>query len=202
MQDTSHMDTLTSEALLMSRQMTLPGIDNATSLPESEDGRTHSDLLDGQMTKKCGLDHAHASHFQAPQHFGQRGVRTIATSGRIGRASLLQIDLESCLASRWSMRAIGLMRFAMTWKALVTRSGRQFSRLAVSVSTMRAIGFILYATPTATANQASPAMQKKWIGCRGIEVSPRSWRSRMGYPVEWAQCEPMGTPSFRRSPRK
>ena len=34
---------------------------------------------------------------------------------------------------------------------------------------------------------------------RGIDAK---WRSRMGYPVEWAQCEPMAMPSSPRSRRR
>ena len=82
---------------------------------------------------------------------------------------------------------------AMTWKPWVIPSGRQFYRLTVSRKTILENGFTLLATPTRTANQAAPSMRKH-PGCIGIEVTPQKWRTRMGYPAEWAECAPMGIP--------
>ncbi len=178
--------------------MTFADTRNATSSQESEDGATPCGSRVGPITDLFGQEVVHVSRSAVRALEGPRGMKTVAISGLFGRGSLLQANLERSLANKCLTLGAGSMLSAMTWKHWVTQSGRVFSRLAVSVSTMRAIGFTLQATPTCTANQDAPSMMKH-RGCKDIEVSTRSWRSRMGYPVEWEQCEPTEMPSSRKS---
>jgi len=194
--DTSPQATLTSDRSLTCEQTTSAAICNATSSPASVDGRLPFDSLDGPMIDLFGQVHAPVRYSQARLEAGTS--RTI--SGRHGSPSSLQVALEKSLASRLPTKALGLIASAMIWTHWVTKSGRRFFRLSVSEKTMRARGFILWATPTATANQACASMAK-WPGCRGIEVSLEAWCHRMGYPREWLSLAPSETPSSLKSRR-
>jgi hypothetical protein len=182
----------------MSGPLMCAATSNAIFSPGSADGASPLDTLDGQMTDLFGQEVAHVSRSVVRHEAGTFGGKTGAISGPFGALSSLNARLALSLASRLPMRAIGSMKSAMTWKVWVTPSGRRFCRLAVSVQTMRGLGFSLFATPTATANQACKSMQKH-PGCRGIEETPEMWRERMGYPAEWDDCAPTVTPSSRKS---
>lgn len=166
---------------------------NATSSRGLAGGHSPSGLPGGVIQDLFGRDPVHARNI----HLLPTAERSPGTGGRSGRCSSLQIALTLCLVSRLMRRWNGLMPSALTWKPWGTKSARQFCRLAVSVRIMSASGFTLRATPTATANQSAASMQKH-PGCRGLVVNSETWRERMGYPKEWAQCEPMGTQSFRK----
>jgi hypothetical protein len=89
----------------------------------------------------------------------------------------------------------------LTWKRTVIKSRLRWKfRLAPSdlITGGRASGFS--ATPTETANQGCPSMQK-WPWCRNLEMTPEAWEHRMGYPEGWTRVEwpRSGTPSSRRS---
>ena len=192
--------TLTSGASLTCEPTTSEATPNAISSPASADGHMPSLLPDGPMTDLFGQEVAPVSHSQARLEAGKLGGKTMdGISGLIGSASSLNARLTRSLVSRLPKPEIGSMKSAMTWKRWVTPSGRQFCRLAVSVSTMRALGFTLLATPTATANQAAPSMMKH-RGCRGIVVSPETWRDRMGYEPAWLFLAPSEMPSPQSSP--
>ena len=178
--------------------MTCADIPSATSLPESADGHTPCDSQNGPMTDLFGQVVAPANHSLAQVRGAGCGGMTTDIFGPFGKHSSLNANLALSLESKLPQQGIGLMKYAMTWRAWGTPLGRQFCRLQVSVLTMRELGCTLLATPTATANQDAPSMRKH-LGCLGIEVSQRSWRARMGYPVEWAQCAPMAMPSCRPS---
>lgn len=178
-----------SETFTKCAQKTSLDSRSATSSPALEDGPSRSNSPNGQRTEKSGRRVVPASRIQAPLEVAP----SLPIYGRPSAACSLQERLMSSLASRLPVLACGSMASAMTWKRWTTKSRRQFSRLAVSVRTMRALGFTLWATPTATANQGAPSM-RKWIGCRGIEVSPDAWRCRMGFPVTWEKCVPMVMP--------
>ncbi len=188
------MERLMSDRLKGSAHKTYASLPNATSSLASEDGAMPSGSPDGLTNEKSGQAQAPVFPTAAPL-----GDATLPwTSGRRLESLSLQAALAWCLANRLPQRELGSMASAMTWKPWITPSGRQFSRLAVSVSTMRAIGFSLWATPTETANQACPSMMK-WIGCRGISVNPQAWCRRMGFPVAWLECADLVMPSFRKS---
>lgn len=169
---------------------------SVTSLPASVDGVTRSDSPDGLTIEKYGADHLHVFRIPAPPEVGA----SLRTCGLHSDDSSQRVALQSLLESRLTRLGLGWMASALTWRHWDTPSGRRFSRLTVSVKTMHANGFTLRATPTSTANQSAPSMQKH-PGCRGLVVTPETWCQRMGYPAEWLACAPLETPSSRKSAR-
>jgi hypothetical protein len=122
---------------------------NAISSPALESGATPCGSPDGPMSDLFGRDHAPVSHFR-PAAKG-RVAPTIATSGPIGRGSsesaILQQSLENKLKQRLAMG--GSTLFSMTWKKLVTPSGRLLSRLAASARRTSGSGCTSWPTPNA-----------------------------------------------------
>jgi hypothetical protein len=122
------------------------------------------------------------------------GLQCYASSTDYGPLGLLLRMLLTSTTLRSRM-------WFLTWKRTTTKSRRRWKfRLVPSdlITGGRASGFS--ATPTETANQGCPSMQK-WPGCRGIEMTPEAWERRMGYPEGWTHVawEPSATPSSRRS---
>ena len=180
------------------RQMTFEDLLNVISSPELAAGRTPSGSPAGPTTGPCGPAPAPANLSAPRPGDAAVGPRVISTSGLHGGPLSLNAHLALSLANRLPTPEIGLMASAMTWNHWATKSGRQFFRLAVSVSIMSDIGCTLSATPTATANQSAPSMQKH-PGCRLLEVSPKTWRERMGYPAAWGSCGATAMQSCRKS---
>ena len=155
----SRQETLTIEASWMSRQMTLPGIDSATSSPESADGRMHSDSPDGRMTGKCGPDHAHVSRsawlVNAPE------PPTSGTCGPCGANLSASESLRLCLVSRLRRRfaTTGSTLFNLTWKESATPSQRPVALLRASAHRTSDSGCGLWPTPT-VGNAAGSQMAK------------------------------------------
>lgn len=199
-EDTSPPALSMSEASSNSTPNTSGDSLSSTLSPALPDGPMPCALPDGPMTDLFGQALVPVSPSVRRLEAGTLAGKTIAISGPLGDASSLNARLALSLASRLPLPGTGSMASAMTWKAWVTPSGRRFSRLAVSVSTMRALGFSLFATPTASANQSCRSMQK-WPGCRGIVVTPGVWRRRMGLPIDWQVCAPTVTRSSRPSRR-
>jgi hypothetical protein len=166
------------------------------SSQELEAGPSHSGWPDGQADM-FGQEAVRVSRSQQRLEGLAREQTMSAIYGPSGSGLSLQDRLNGSLVSRLPLPALGLIASAMTWKQSVTPSGRRFFRLSVSAKTISDIGFTLRATPTATANQDAPSMMKH-KGCRGIEVTPKSWCERMGYPLEWLY-EGLAMPSSRKS---
>lgn len=184
-----------SGQLSMFDLLTLAASPNAISSQASADGRSPYVSQGGPTIAPSGPAPARAKPYPA-----QPEDRTPPpTSGRHGFRSSRQAALEKSLANRFPIKSIGSIASAMTWKPWATKSGRLFCRLSASVKTMRDLGFILLATPTATANQSCASMQK-WPGCRGVEVTPEAWCRRMGYPLAWLSLAPSGTRSTQTLP--
>ena len=103
------------------------------------------------------------------------GDRTTAISGRACAESLNGRDLLGSLAkmllasSRWNSIACSLI-----WRVSATPRGRLLFRLVPSMRRTDGIeSGSLLATPTATANQTCPSMQK-WRSCRALWPTPRA----------------------------
>lgn len=123
----------------MYSQRILPGIDDATSSEESEDGNSPCSLPGGRKRKKSGRDRVHASHTVLPDE--EKGTPTNGTCGQSScdsserddhepssesRSPALRLSekLGSVLQSRLSR--FGSMEYSQTWKLRVTPAGRRF----------------------------------------------------------------------------
>lgn len=190
-----------SETFERSNLESCEAISRSTYSPGSADGRSRSVSQDGHQSAASGQQARRASPSQALLAAVRPVQMTLETYGRRQQGSTLQQALQRSLESRLPVEKAGLPARGMTWRKWAVISGQQFYRLAVSVATMRALGFTLLATPTATANQGAKSMQK-WEGCRGVEVSPEAWCRRMGYPAEWLSSAPLETPSSLASRRR
>jgi hypothetical protein len=132
----------------------------------------------------------HANPTQAPQPGDTEARKMTATSGQrlcalFDKSSRVGSFLRMLLTStEW-----GSSKWFLFWKGTGTKSRRRLKfRLVPSdtITTGRASGFV--ATPTETANQDCPSMQK-WPGCQNVEVTPEAWERRMGYPEGWTDLD-------------
>ena len=187
--------TSMSEASSMSSPPISPATTSATSSPASAAGLSPCGSPGGPLTDLFGQVLVPVRLSLARQEV----ERPRRISGPHGHRSSLQNDLERSLVSKLPNKELGSIASAMTWVHWVTKSGRRFCRLSLSVQTMRGLGFTLSATPTAAANQACRSM-RKWPGCADIEITPEAWRRRMGFPPAWDGCAPTATRSSRKPP--
>lgn len=130
--------------------------------------------------------------YKTPGGSGLKCSALLAVRGPLGLLLRMLLSSTEPHSERWYL----------TWKASVTKSPHRWKFRLVPSDTItggRASGFS--ATPTATANQGAPSMQKH-PGCRGLEMTPEAWERRMGYPEGWTDigCVPSVTQSSRRSP--
>lgn len=80
-------------------------------------------------------------------------------------------------------------KWFLTWRRSVTKSRHRWKfRLVPSDSITGGVASGFSATPTETANQGCPSMQK-WSGCRNLEMTPGAWERRMGFPEGWTRVE-------------
>ena len=189
----------------MWKPLTCDGFGNVTFSQESEAGPMPPDLLESPTPCRYGPEAAPASRSAQPQAEKVAACHQKSTSGPSGFASSELAVLLPSLGSRFPLPVLGLMRSLMDWRQRAIPSGRLISRLARLGQTTYGTGSGYLATPTATANQDAPSMQKH-KGCRGVVVSPAEWCRRMGYPPEWLAAAPFygdsETPSSRRSPQR
>ena len=193
-QDSSRLATLTNDPFPTCGPMTCADIPSVTSSPESADGVTRSGSQDGPKIDLFGREVARVLRIRQPPE----GATSMPTYGRTFGISLRRARLLLYLESKLQARGLGWLASALTWKPLDIGSNTTTCRLTVSARIMRENGFILRATPTATANQAAKSMEK-WPGCRGIEVSPEEWCRRMGYPAAWLAYAPSETQYIQKS---
>ena len=97
----------------------------------------------------------------------------------------------------------GLDLYSETWPRWGSmRSGESLARTMPALPTSVTAPGSWLATPTATANQASPSMMKH-PGCRewrhlGLRVCPAHFEWMMGWPVGWTDLEPLATDKYQR----
>ena len=91
---------------------------------------------------------------------------------------------------------------AAIWKASATKQGTcAFQPRPLGPSIIDRVGGLL-ATPTATANQTAPSMQKH-PGCRrfvqicGGRITPASWEWMMGWPIGWTDLNALATDKYQ-----
>ena len=110
---------------------------------------------------------------------GQKCLELYRKSGRIGCWLKTLLTLTEWHSATWFL----------IWKASATKSRRCLKFRLVPSDTItgaRASGFV--ATPTATANQDCPSMQK-WPSCQKAIVTPKQWEELMGFPADWTDLD-------------
>lgn len=116
----------------MSRQPTLLGLTNVTSLQESEDGVRPLDLPDGQPANQSGRVRVPVNRFPTPPE--EAALPTADICGQSSFASSRSADLQSSLASRLQARlgCNGSTVYRLTWKHWTMPSGRLICALRAS----------------------------------------------------------------------
>lgn len=130
---TSPPESLTGAALWMSHPRTWLASPSATSLLESEFGRSHFAKLVGEMISEFGQAAVHAS--LSPRQAKALGLMTSGICGPHGTTSLSSAALQSSLESRLQARMplSGGILFKLTWKQRTTPQGRRICALRASV---------------------------------------------------------------------
>ena len=142
----------------MSKRTISKASPSATSSPESGSGPTPSVEPGGQMTDLFGrVQHpASRSASLAPA----LGLQMHGISGPSGSPSFRSECLSRSLVSRLMVvtEGLGSTLFGLTWKALVTPSGRWFSLLRASGVRTGVIGCTSWVTPSTRDWKDSPGM--------------------------------------------
>jgi hypothetical protein len=129
-----------------------PALTRRTSSRVSASGLARSGSPVGQTAFRLGPDPVPASR-SAPQD-SDEAKPTIATSGPHGSGSSRSADLQSSLESRLRARMAsgGSTLFSLTWKGLVTPSGRRIC--ALRGSARRTSGNVSSSWPSPTVNDS------------------------------------------------
>ena len=171
-----------SEALPMSNPRTCEDSSSAISSPASASGATPSVSPDGPTLDLFGQAVVPASPSRS--QVNAPAAPTIATSGRIGRGSsasqALQKSLESRLKRRLDMA--GSTLFRMTWKRLVTPSGRLLSRLAASG--LRTSGKGCTSVPTPNTPSGGPNVKSTATHTWGMDLDGVATMAKCTCPTE------------------
>lgn len=135
---------------------TLPATTNATSSPESADGRTLSGLQDGPTTAPSGREAARAS--RSARRASALVQPTNGISGRSGPGSSASAALASSLESRLRRRleGAGSTLFSLTWKGKATPARRSYCQLVASARRTSDSGCGSWPTPTAQQAGGTP----------------------------------------------
>ena len=204
-----------NEASLMCEEETSLVTPNATSSQESADGHTHYNLQDGQQLDLFGQLPAHVS----PGHalVKSEAPKTSATSGPRLTASSTSAALQQSLASRFQTWN-GQTPRRMTWKQLVTLSGRKLDeQIPLDCFTNDDGSTGLLPTPVSSDNRNRGTINKSPSIARRIALGKQVGLSTLfdgrpcpfcvaaiiGYPPGWVSCavEALEIPSPHKSRR-
>lgn len=127
---------------------------NATSSQASLFGPTLSDSQAGQTTNTVGRAPARAG--LSPSQVSSRRLLTSGTYGRSGSTSSKSAALASCGVNKLKqlLNADGSILFKMTWKQLITPSGRRHCLLRARARTTS--GQEYFSWPTPRASESGP----------------------------------------------
>lgn len=207
--------------------MRLPDTPSVISSPASVVGREHCDSLNGAMTDLFGRPLALVNHSQKTE--GTGAGKILATFGRFSSGSSRTVALQRYLENNLHLRLPldGSTAYAMTWKKLITPSGRRYCRLAVSERRMSGRDFGGWPTLNTEgwrsdgelrllskicenaneylvlSHRACRSKQERWW-TRGElpkkshgRINPDLYRWLMGFPPEWDQALSAGDTETR-----
>lgn len=215
------MATLTNEASLMLGQVILTASRSAISLLVSAAGATRFGSPDGRTTNPYGRAHAHAS--RSRDQVKAKASMIHATSGQHGLISFESAALQRCLESRLKdrLQGSGSTSFTLTWKPLVTPSGRQYCLLRASAHHKEGTEHGSWQTPTTRDGKgesgkgnrirrgkngrlhvANLCDQLVDLGRRDLVRSSIFRCHLMGYPTSWEDAAHTVTLSSRKSARR
>ena len=210
-----------NEALQTFRRMTCDSFGNVIFSRASADGASLPDSLAGPMIGPSGLGAAPASLSVAQVEAAHSG--TAATFGLFGTTSSASANLQSSLENRLKARLHGLgsTSFKLTWRPLVTPSGREYFLLRASALPKDATGHGSWQTPTTRDGKGESGKGNRIkrgkngrlhvanlcdqivdLGRRDLVSSTRFRNWLMGYPEQWEASKPTATRSYRRSRQK
>jgi len=131
------------------------GEPSATFSRESRHGATPSVSQDGMTTDQRGPEAARAS--LSPRQASEKGLLTSGTCGRPGSISSSSADLQLSLESRLraDLQKTGSTLFTLTWKQLVTPSGRSYSLLRASAPRTSEAAYSSWPTPIVNDDKGS-----------------------------------------------
>lgn len=160
---------------------------NATSSLESASGLTRCAAPDGQTPAPSGQDHAHAS--LSARQAKDLGLLTSGTFGHIGIGLSHSANLTRSLGSRFRTRVepLGSTLYRLTWKELVTPSGRLFPLLRASVPRTSDTGPTLvqsgWPTPTAATQGSGESSEARKARGYNPGLSPMDAATLCGWPT-------------------
>jgi len=147
---------------------------NAISSPESADGATPSDSLDGRTTDPCGLEARPASLSAARD--SEKALTMNGTSRRFSSISCASADLQRFLGNRLRQplsKTDGLILYSMRWKTQDTPAGRQLPRLVASARRTSGSDYGLRRGGWVTANS------RDWKDTPGMTTQRKDGRTRV-----------------------
>ena len=207
-----------SDLSKMSNQAILSDTSNATSLRESESGALHFAMQDGQTLDLFGRVPARVN--LSARQAKAMGLLTSGTYGPPSTGLSKSVSLQSSLESklREHQGANGSILYRLTWKPLVTPSGRQLLQQQARALHIFGSGYTGLPTPVSSEirDKSRPQVLAKldkggrvarWICSRSstalscqeiVTLNPCFAREMMGLPQAWADCMPMETQSMLR----
>ena len=176
-----------SDQSRMSYQMNFDDFASATSLPESEDGRSPSEWPDGPKSGPSGPDRALAN--LSARQAKEKGLLTSGTFGRRGSTSSTSFALTRSLVSR--LRTVtaksGSTLFRLTWKESATPSGWRFYRLLASVRRTGVTGFSSWPTPNAgPQNDTDSKWEERRNECKARHQNGNGFGMTLGMACQLA----------------
>jgi hypothetical protein len=150
---------------------TLPDTPSAISSPESADGATPCDSLDGPIADLFGQALAPVS--PSALLVGEKDSPMNATYGLSGESLSASDALQSCLENRLRQRLNGSVLCEVIWKQWISPWGRSLFKPRARVRSITEIDISLWATAKAADGRGNP--YPKQLGDRRSELRHQVW---------------------------
>ena len=171
----------------------------------------------GMMYERSTVDHGATTSTSSPVVFHAKTYRQLelplvsmapkAGSGEKWRELPMKYDRHSC---SWKIRPCSDIAGSKPSSVILPRWGMMRAGVCWELATLPRLTNVSergswLATPTATANQLAPSMQK-WEGCQrwlkfghvGGKIDPHHYEWLMGWPIGWSDTEPLEMAKYQR----